>query len=742
MRNCRLLGLLLASISLFGQTPRPEPVCPSDITFQVATRNNQARFRIGEVINLELRFSSTTARKYHLDTASYDRSGRMGIEQFDVSPATGWTDPLAVYFHAFAGFMGGGLRGTKDLSAQPEVIELQLNEWVRFDQPGRYRVTIDSGRIFTGGLGTPVPPIRVKSNPIDIEIVPADPQWERQTLRAAVEALEGKSIPPSAVPVAPTVQRDALKMLRYLGTPAAAVDLAERLGDNDTSGDLAFGLIGSPAHNAALHEMERLLDDSDFPVQSRFLTALSVVALDPGGLYPDLPDRRSALEAQYRDRLAVLLDSKRGKAQSVSANTIVEEAAIRGHDLSPAARKKLTAVLVAGFDQLSEDAQANLLQYRWPALDHEAALPLLRRVAQRYKDFPQLREMHAWNYNNASAAALKEWYSLAPSEARPVIVQEILRPRPRFNAKTLGILPDDSLPEVDRQLVANLVATGDYDALDHIASLLHRYATAAVESDVIAYLDPRIGEIGCTVEYGLLAYLLKVDPGTARLRLQSALGARSPQNRCWADLLTGVGGLQPDPVLQEVALGALNDSAPEVVASAAAYLGRHGDPSVEDALWQRLVEWSAKWGVQADEVTNHDWRHPTETQKWQPAGQSLADALIAPMGWFADEPRLSRALALATEDSQRTRAQNALRYLREQPWTIRCFPGDPIALSMAQYESMSLEQAKLKVGQLPRGTTLRFDDLGIKSDSTDRVFGALRSVATEHAITISRAARQ
>jgi hypothetical protein len=55
---------------------------------------------------------------------------------------------------------------------------------------------------------------------------------------------------------------------------------------------------------------------------------------------------------------------------------------------------------------------------------------------------------------------------------------------------------------------------------------------------------------------------------------------------------------------------------------------------------------------------------------------------------------------------------------------------------------MSLEQAKLKVGQLPRGTTLRFDDLGIKSDSTDRVFGALRSVATEHAITISRAARQ
>lgn len=283
MRNCTLLALLLVSISLFGQVARPEPIYPSDITFQLSTRNNQGKFRIGEVINLELRFSSNSARKYHLDTATYDRSGRMGIEQFDVSPATGWSDPLAVYFHAFAGFIVGGLRGTKDLSAQPDVIELQLNEWVRFDQPGRYRVTIDSSRVYTGGLGGPAPPTRVKSNPIDIEIIPAGPQWQRLTLRTALEALDGKSIPASAAPEEPNAKHDALKVLRYLETPAAAVELAKRLDDNDTSGDFAFGLMGSPAHDAALHEMERLLDDPDFPVQSRFLTALSVVALESPG---------------------------------------------------------------------------------------------------------------------------------------------------------------------------------------------------------------------------------------------------------------------------------------------------------------------------------------------------------------------------------------------------------------------------------------------------------------------------
>lgn len=70
------------------------------------------------------------------------------------------------------------------------------------------------------------------------------------------------------------------------------------------------------------------------------------------------------------------------------------------------------------------------------------------------------------------------------------------------------------------------------------------------------------------------------------------------------------------------------------------------------------------------------------------------------------------------------------------------FPGDPIALSMAQYEAMSLAQAKRKVGQLPRGTTLVFDDQGIEGDAADRVFEVLRSVAAEHGMTISRAPRQ
>ena len=100
---------------------------------------------------------------------------------------------------------------------------------------------------------------------LELAIVAADTQWQQQTLRAAITSLDDTKTPKQpAGPGAPDAKRDALKTLRYLGTPLAAHELAKRLGDGDTTGDLAFGLIGSPSHDAALREMQRMLADPDF----------------------------------------------------------------------------------------------------------------------------------------------------------------------------------------------------------------------------------------------------------------------------------------------------------------------------------------------------------------------------------------------------------------------------------------------------------------------------------------------
>ena len=76
-------------------------------------------------------------------------------------------------------------------------------------------------------------------------------------------------------------------------------------------------------------------------------------------------------------------------------------------------------------------------------------LPILKRHAQSYHGFPEMRESNAYESLEISASALRHWYELDPDGARPAIITEISRPRPRFGARLLGILPHETLPEVD-----------------------------------------------------------------------------------------------------------------------------------------------------------------------------------------------------------------------------------------------------------------------------------------------------
>jgi len=102
----------------------------------------KTKFRAGELIPLDLQFTSATSDRYQINLATYDRSGRVSYEQFLLDPKEGTSDPLELYFNSAWGFLGGGLTGFKLLSTSPTSIHLDLNEWVRFDLPGTYRLTV------------------------------------------------------------------------------------------------------------------------------------------------------------------------------------------------------------------------------------------------------------------------------------------------------------------------------------------------------------------------------------------------------------------------------------------------------------------------------------------------------------------------------------------------------------------------------------------------------------------------
>lgn len=95
---------------------------------QVRTVQGQTLYHVGERIPLELTFTGPENKRFEINMASYDRSGRMGYEEFNVAPASGWADPLHSYCGSSGGFIGGGLTGFGSLSAKPTVINLNLNE--------------------------------------------------------------------------------------------------------------------------------------------------------------------------------------------------------------------------------------------------------------------------------------------------------------------------------------------------------------------------------------------------------------------------------------------------------------------------------------------------------------------------------------------------------------------------------------------------------------------------------------
>ena len=467
-----LMLLLFVGIAVVHSGAQSAPPVDSKVVLQVSIATNQREFHIGETIPLQLSFSSTVKDHYQVNMAQYDRSGRMNYEHFDVSPANGAVDPMPTY----TGGMGG-LTNFKFLTPEPWTIKLNLNEWVRFTQPGDHRIVVSSSRV---GVRDPsntfgASPITVRSNEVELEIVPANPEWQKEVLRDSVVTLDAPApAKPQQTEQYTASRRRALETLRFLGSGDAARELAKRMRGEDSGGldyVCMLGLISSPEREIARTALEEGLADPDHPIDSNFLYALRMINSDPNA--PNANWREA--QQRFDEELFAALPGKRGKALSISLSTAVNEA-WNGDAVPQQTQEKLVSQLISMFDQLPVNEQNSLLSYRWDKIRSPAILPILKRYAQSYHDFPEMRESKAFDSLQLSASALRRWYELDPAGARPAIITEITRPRPRFGAQVLGLLPDETLPEVDFALAEHFTASKD---LDGVASRIpHRsYAT-------------------------------------------------------------------------------------------------------------------------------------------------------------------------------------------------------------------------------------------------------------------------
>ncbi len=295
------------------------------VNLVIRTRGGQSVFQIGEMIRLELWFTSTIPNKYQLTTTPYSRVPLgHNSEGIEIQPQVGWDDPLDLYFRSCDFYYeGGAVAIQSEMTTEPTVVPVELNEWVRFIEPGIYRVRVKSKRIskLDPQLGNGgVEEVTVDSNELPLTIVPTAKEWQQETLDRSLTILNGpESLAHAAVTDA---RREASRALRYLGTANAAQVMAQRFNDPNWHSDFILGLAGSPAREAALDEMKMLLVDPNFPVTLDFLTTMSALALAR-----DTTENASALrielEARFRQELKWALETKRGEARAVSTNTVL-----------------------------------------------------------------------------------------------------------------------------------------------------------------------------------------------------------------------------------------------------------------------------------------------------------------------------------------------------------------------------------------------------------------------------------
>ncbi|HMR74061.1 MAG TPA: hypothetical protein PKD61_03085 [Polyangiaceae bacterium] len=706
---------------------------PEGLQFRIRLPDG-SRYRQGERIRVELSFASSRAEAYKLDGGLYDRAGRMHVDRFVVSPGD-TRDPLADYFASGIGGMGG-LRSMPVLTEKPHVMVFDLNEWHRFDRPGRYRLYVTSGRVSweedasDGGIVQENSTV-TSQNVVAFHVVPADGAWRKRTLNEAKMVLDDAKTTEEK-------KREAARTLRFFGTETAAREMIRRLPSDAHSFEFSFGLYGSVHRSLIVAEMEASLVRPDYPVTDAFLRTLSLLkawtqfpanGADAGaGLWKVRNAKRQQIEDELAARLASSLAKKVLAARAVSTATLLSVGRSRAHSGSPpkwlsAAHSTLPSVLA----RLPSAELSNLLSHGFGPIAH---LPLTKAL----KDLLTQKELEP----NLRRLALGRLHELDPVEGRKRILEIIRRGEPDLGIlpmDTLGALPDKALPQVEPDLAARLERCAPHchpNELWIVGSLIQRYGSRAIAPRVRAAYEKH-QDWGAREQAVFLAYFLRVDPAYGAKAVQAAVKRRGSLSS--VELCAKTIALQPSQQVEAVLIAELENSVPHLAGEAARALGRYGSAKAEAALWARLERWSKQWRGKEKQL-----RHPligeNPNSEQIQLERALWGAIASGQAWLTDLKGLQKLHALLVTEQEKQQLAYKFGEWKQGIFAIRWHrqTDGNIRVSLAQFELDSLQALEAKLAQFPQGSRFSWQPYAeAKGD-----FEAVKRTVTAHGSRLSR----
>jgi hypothetical protein len=720
---------------------------PSGLIYTIRLKDNKNSFQQGEIIPIEFGFSSKLPNKYQLDNRLYDRGGRLGIDSYQIDPSDGAVDPLE---NSKPG-MDGGLSSPPILNEKPYLIVRELNEYLRFDKPGKYRLYVISDRIESDPVDqqeSKQQKIRSQatSNIIEFIILPRNKEWADQRLQMA------KRILVSSDRLKP-IQLDekiasAVRMIRFLGTEEAVRYMVRHFSEFES--DFGDGLIGSPFRSTVIKEMEVGLNAPDCAVTGRYLWILTLCSYAhqyPNSIpaYPGEPENekirlwqdamskalpiRNSIREEYIKRLAHSIATKKGSAKAVSTITLLSETSRRRDNmpswLSEKFAKKLPSELRKIFFDLPARTQGYLIAYQWALIKSPEMTPIL----ERFIETPS-RENDMF-ITNPAGIALQRIFEINPKRGRELILREIVNPNHSVQFETLAILPDKTLPEVDNAL-ATALEKALYDRFDRLtleAQLLARYGTSAILPRIKAAALGKKLLSQCGTAAPIIAYFLRVDPATGAAELEKALSSNTKYS-CRTNLLGLIADMHFGAELESIAIRRLDDSDLNTVMNAAEILGKYGSAQAEASILKRFEKWHDEWKEKSEELQFRKIGQSSELDMPRMMEDRFRIALATGRGWLADVEKLRKIQSLCLTENEREQVKYNIRDADEKRIYFSPRMEDTWEIQVAQYHELNnLDAVKSKLAQYPKGAIFLWCTYneGQAEERKNAIFGELKS---------------
>lgn len=400
---------------------------PADVHVVLSLDAPAATFRIGDAIRLKLTISGPAG--YWVNPLEYPPTE--SVDEFQLSPDAGWTKiDNSKYSPDYASEM--------NLGERPADIHFTLNDYYRFDQPGRYTLQIRTPRV-SGGSDFPhlEQAGKLLSNTVTFDIVP---------MTAEEEAAEVARL------------RDKPKQLAYLTGDAAVPEKVSAFLKGRIQTD---GLLTSRNHDLVRVLLEREFRDPATVVSMQLVQALAQLNAAPGA------------QEQYTQQLARSLPSRPLRARIAGAQTVL---ALCAKQLDSEPATLAFAALRQNLSSLGTGTLETLLRVYPNQLKDPALAPVLDNILATHQ--------FATRDFQTQTTLLSALLDAAPERARGYILEEIRRPDSIVDPKLLARLPDEELPEMDQPVLEAIRRFSeqprDFPQLNDKTLLAARYGSPAL----------------------------------------------------------------------------------------------------------------------------------------------------------------------------------------------------------------------------------------------------------------------